>query len=70
MITCSDSGGPTELVRDEATGLVCEPTPAAVALALARVTDDAAFAERLGARAAEQAAAMTWHDAMKRLMIV
>jgi glycosyltransferase involved in cell wall biosynthesis len=70
VITCSDSGGPTELVRDEATGLVCEPTPAAVALALARVTDDAAFAERLGARAAEQAAAMTWPDAMKRLMIV
>jgi glycosyltransferase involved in cell wall biosynthesis len=70
VITCSDSGGPTELVRDEATGLVCEPTPAAVALALARVTDDAAFAERLGARAAEQAAAMSWSDALKRLVIV
>ena len=70
VITCRDSGGPTELVRDEATGLICEPTPAAVALALARVTDDAALAERLGARAAEQAAAMTWPDAIKRLMIV
>jgi glycosyltransferase involved in cell wall biosynthesis len=70
VITCSDSGGPTELVRDEATGLVCEPTPAALALALARVSDDAAFAERLGKRAAEQAAAMSWPDAMKRLVIV
>ena len=70
VITCSDSGGPTELVRDEVTGLVCEPTPAALALALARVTDDAGFAERLGARAAEQAAAMSWPDVMKRIVIV
>ena len=28
VITCRDSGGPTELVRDEHTGLVCDPTPA------------------------------------------
>ncbi len=70
VITCSDSGGPTELVRDEATGLVSEPTPAALALALARMSDDAAFAERVGARAAEQAAAMTWAAAMKQLVIV
>jgi glycosyltransferase involved in cell wall biosynthesis len=70
VITCSDSGGPTELVRDETTGLVCDPTPAALALALARVNDDAAFAERLGARAGEQAANMTWDAAVRQLVIV
>jgi glycosyltransferase involved in cell wall biosynthesis len=70
VITCSDSGGPTELVRDEATGLVTEPTSSALALALARVSDDAAFAERLGTRAAEQAATMTWDAALKRLILV
>ena len=70
VITCSDSGGPTELVRDEATGLVTEPTPAALAMALARVSDDAAFAERLGTRAAEQAATMTWEAALARLILV
>src|SRR5438105_1071418 len=39
VITCTDSGGPTELVRDGETGIVCEPTPAALAAALARVTE-------------------------------
>ena len=28
VITCVDSGGPAELVRDGETGLVCDPTPA------------------------------------------
>jgi glycosyltransferase involved in cell wall biosynthesis len=70
VITCRDSGGPTELVRDEHTGLVCDPTPAAFAFALARVSDDAALAERLGARAAEQAAAMSWPETVRRLVIV
>lgn len=70
VITCRDSGGPTELVRDGQTGLVCEPTPAAVAAALARLTDDRPLAERLGAAAAAQAAAMTWAAAVDRLVIV
>ena len=70
VITCSDSGGPTELVRHEATGLVTEPTPAALAAALARVSDDATFAEQLGTRAAEQVATMTWDAALARLVIV
>ena len=70
VITCTDSGGPTELVRDGETGFVCEPTPASLAAALARVTEDAALAERLGAAAAAQAATMTWADAVKRLVIV
>jgi glycosyltransferase involved in cell wall biosynthesis len=70
VITCSDSGGPTELVADGKTGVVTEPTPSALALALARVSDDVAFAERLGTRAAEQAAAMTWDAALKQLVII
>jgi glycosyltransferase involved in cell wall biosynthesis len=70
VITCRDSGGPTELVRDGETGIVCEPAPAAVAAALARLTDDRPLAERLGSAAAAQAAAMTWPAAVDRLMIV
>ena len=70
VITCADSGGPTELVRHDETGIVCEATPASLAAALARITDDAALAERLGAAAAAQAATMTWPSAIKRLMIV
>jgi glycosyltransferase involved in cell wall biosynthesis len=70
VITCIDSGGPSELVRDGETGLVCDPTPEAMAAALARVTDDAAFAERLGGAAARYADTLTWSAAVKRLVIV
>jgi glycosyltransferase involved in cell wall biosynthesis len=70
VITCTDSGGPAELVRHEDTGLVCEPTPSSLALALARLNDDPALAERLGAQGAGQAAVMTWDAAVRNLVIV
>jgi glycosyltransferase involved in cell wall biosynthesis len=70
VITCTDSGGPAELVRDGESGFVCEPSPASLAEALARVTDDRALAERLGRGAAAQAAGLRWPDAVKRLVIV
>ncbi len=69
VITCHDSGGPTELVRHDESGLVTEATPSALATALARVTDDLTLAERMGARAAAQAAAMTWDAAVGQLVI-
>ena len=50
VVTCSDSGGPAELVRDERSGFVCEPTPAALAAAFARLMDD-----RRAGRAARRA---------------
>jgi glycosyltransferase involved in cell wall biosynthesis len=70
VITCRDSGGPTELVRDGETGFVCEPTPASVAQALDRVTGDATLAETLGARAQTAASRMSWSAAIERLVIV
>lgn len=70
VITCADSGGPAELVRDGESGVVCEPTPSSLATALARLMDDRGLAERLGRNAASQAAAMRWPDAVKRLVIV
>ena len=70
VITCSDSGGPTELVRHEHTGLVCDPTPGALATAIGRVMDDRSFAEKLGAAAADRAATLSWPDAVRRLVIV
>src|SRR5262249_13433599 len=51
VITCHDSGGPTELVRDGQNGLVCDPTPVALSESLGRIAADSALAERLGAAA-------------------
>ncbi len=70
VVTCSDSGGPAELVRHDQSGFVCEPTASALAAALARLMDDRGLAERLGRAAQAQAAAMTWPAAVKRLVIV
>jgi glycosyltransferase involved in cell wall biosynthesis len=68
VVTCRDSGGPAEIVDDGATGVVCDPTASAVAVALGRLADDRALAERLGAAALVRAAAFTWSDAVKRLL--
>ena len=70
VITCGDSGGPTELVRHGETGLVCDPTPEALADAIGQVMDDRAFAERLGAAGAARAAMLSWPAAVSRLVIV
>jgi glycosyltransferase involved in cell wall biosynthesis len=70
VLTCVDSGGPAELVRDGHTGTVCEPNPEALAGAIAHVMDDMAFAEQIGSAAAAQVATMTWPDAIRKLMIV
>ncbi len=70
VVTCRDSGGPTELVRDDENGFVCEPTPASLAAALGRLSGDAALAERLGRAAVSVVADMTWRAAVDRLVIV
>jgi glycosyltransferase involved in cell wall biosynthesis len=70
VITCADSGGPGELVADGVTGLVTEPTPAALAIALARAMDDPPLAERLGAAGKAVADALSWSATVERLVIV
>lgn len=68
VITCTDSGGPTELVDVGVTGLMSEPRPERLAIAIARVMDDRAFAERLGAAALQKSETMTWPAAVETLL--
>jgi glycosyltransferase involved in cell wall biosynthesis len=68
VVTCRDSGGPTELVTAE-TGFVTDPTPAALAEACAVLFADAALAERLGQQAKRRVAEMTWAAAVDRLVL-
>jgi glycosyltransferase involved in cell wall biosynthesis len=70
VITCRDSGGPAEFVNDDVTGVLCDTTPASIAIALARLSDDRGLAERLGANAAAAVAALRWDDVVQRLLIV
>lgn len=50
VITCVDSGGPTEFVIDGESGAVVAPTPDAVAGALDRLWENESVAVRLGLR--------------------
>ncbi len=69
VITCRDSGGPSELVRNEQNGFVVDPSASLIAKALAALTDDQALAMRLGEAGRQQAARMSWDDAVKRLVL-
>jgi glycosyltransferase involved in cell wall biosynthesis len=68
VITCRDSGGPAELVRDGEHGFVTDPTPEALSRAMRRLMDDRNLAIRLGESGAATAARMTWPDAVQKLL--
>jgi glycosyltransferase involved in cell wall biosynthesis len=67
VVTCRDSGGPAELVEDGVSGFVCEPTPAAVAVALGRAMREDDVAERMGTAAFAAGARLTWDGVVKAL---
>ena len=68
LITTLDAGGVLEFVKDQETGLVAEPEPAALAEALDRLADDAPFCQRLGQRGAEQVKDITWDRVIENLL--
>jgi glycosyltransferase involved in cell wall biosynthesis len=66
VVTCRDSGGPAELVDDGVSGIICDPSPAALAMALQRVMAGDT-AEQMGTAALAAAARLDWADAVKML---
>lgn len=68
VVTCTDSGGPAELVTDGTNGKVCAPRPHALAIALRALIDDAGAAERLGQGAFNTVSEMTWPRTVARLL--
>jgi glycosyltransferase involved in cell wall biosynthesis len=70
VITCRDSGGPVELVAHGETGLVCDPTPAALASALRALADDRALAERMGRQGRARAEELSWRRTVAALLAV
>lgn len=68
VITCTDSGGPAELVEDGLTGVVCPPRPETLAVAMRQLTDDSSLASRLGQAALQRARGMSWSKAVGRLL--
>ncbi len=70
VVTCTDSGGPTELVADGVSGLVAPPEPRALGAAIARLMADEDAAARMGAAGLVLASALTWRETVQRLLLV
>lgn len=68
VVTCADSGGPTEFVEAGVTGLVAAPEPAALGAALTRLVADPALAERLGTAGRAREAEVTWAGVVEGIL--
>jgi glycosyltransferase involved in cell wall biosynthesis len=68
VITARDSGGTLEFVRDGENGFVVEPTPAAIADAVARIDSNRTLAQSLGDSGRSVAAAISWDSVIERLV--
>jgi glycosyltransferase involved in cell wall biosynthesis len=69
VITCADSGGALELVRDGESGLVAQPKPQAIADAIDRLSGDRPAAARMGEAGREQIRALdiSWANVVEKL---
>jgi glycosyltransferase involved in cell wall biosynthesis len=65
VITCTDSGGVTEIVEDGKTGFVVEPQPEALGAAIERAFSGRLDNWRMGRAAWSRARSITW-DALVR----
>jgi glycosyltransferase involved in cell wall biosynthesis len=70
VITCEDSGGPLEFVAHRETGLICEPTPEALAAAMDELWVDRAAARRWGeaGRQRYRDLHIDWSNVIERLL--
>ena len=70
VVTCTDSGGPLEFVRDGHSGHVVEPTAASLAAAMVYLQENRSRAADLG-RAGRQdylARGISWEDVVEKLL--
>jgi glycosyltransferase involved in cell wall biosynthesis len=68
VVTCRDSGGPTELVDDGVEGFVVDPTARHIGQALQRLVSDRALAEDMGRRGFDRARRVTWDRVLEALL--
>jgi glycosyltransferase involved in cell wall biosynthesis len=67
VITCSDSGGPTEFVVDGANGFICDPVPEALAAAVNQLAQKRPRAAAMGDAGREVASRITWDGVVDKL---
>ena len=68
VVTCSDSGGPIEFVRDGVNGWICDPHPSAIAAAINAASRDRGRTARMGDAGYDIARTITWDGVIDRLV--
>jgi glycosyltransferase involved in cell wall biosynthesis len=68
VITCHDSGGPTEFVSDGLNGWICEPDPSALAAAINAADADRRRSARMGDAGHDLAKTITWDGVIEKLL--
>jgi len=70
VITCRDSGGPTEFIRDGEEGFIADPAPEALARAMDALWDGDAFAREAGLKARRRydELEISWDHVVRRLL--
>jgi glycosyltransferase involved in cell wall biosynthesis len=68
VITCTDSGGPTEFVRDGKNGFIAKPYPREIARRIDRLAGNRGLARRMGQNAFESVEHINWDEAIEELL--
>ncbi len=69
VVTTEDAGGVLEFVTHRETGLVAPPDPAALAVHIDELAEDAALAERLGTAGSRRVQDITWEKVVRALVL-
>lgn len=70
VLTCTDSGGPTEFVKNEENGLIVEPNELKIAAALDRLWSDKALCSKMGKNALDyyNSLNINWSSVIEKLL--
>lgn len=70
VITCIDSGGPLEFVKEGETGFVVRPDPREISERIENLLSKEGLPKNLGEKALERVKDITWDKAIERLVII
>ncbi|MBN1591646.1 MAG: glycosyltransferase family 4 protein [Candidatus Coatesbacteria bacterium] len=68
VISCIDSGGPTELIVDGENGFICEPRAEVIADRMTRLAENPDLAGDLGKKGLESVSEITWEKLVEGLL--
>ncbi len=69
VVTAVDSGGPSELVRNDETGFVLDPEPVKIAEKLDLLAEDINLAEKMGVKAFNFIKEFSWDKVVEKIVI-